>query len=74
MTWNYRVIHRVEAGEDVYAIHEVYYDENHMPKMVTESPSYPMGETMEELQEDLNLYDLAMLKPILEYESFNTAP
>ena len=74
MTWSYRIIHSVEADEDIYAIHEVYHDKGGAPKMVTEFPSYPMGQTWEEFQRDLNLYNLAMLEPGLEYESFNKAP
>jgi hypothetical protein len=67
MTWNYRVVHREIDGEDVYAIHEVYYTAG-VPDMVTENPIYPMGETWDEFRADLNSYNMAMLDPILEYD------
>jgi len=65
MTWNYRVIQRVEPT--TYAIHEVYYD-NGIPKLVTENAVAPMGESPEELRRDCQHYILALDKPILDYD------
>ena len=73
-TWDYRVVHREVDGESVYAIHEVYYDPAGVPTMVTENPVYPMGETWEEFQRDLNRYNMAMLNPILEYDDITSTP
>ena len=60
--WNYRVV-RKSAGEGtdgfVYFIHEAYYetdDETEEETMVlTENPVYPVGSTIEELKEALNM-------------------
>lgn len=70
MTWNYRVIHTVINDEHFFDIHEVYYDDNGEPKFVTEDSVAPMGNTLDELKEDLQHYLLALSKPILEYDSF----
>jgi hypothetical protein len=73
MTWNYRVIHRNDDPtllyEDVYAIHEVYYEDD-VPVSMAVDPSCPQGETIEELREDLEHYRTALDKPILEATKF----
>ena len=70
MTWNYRVV-KTELDDYIeYSIHEVYYDENGEPDGVTENPSWPAGETWEEFQADLNSYNMAMLQPVLDYNTF----
>ena len=41
MTWNYRVVHRVRqealGGREFYGLHEVYYDDQDRPHLVTDS-------------------------------------
>jgi hypothetical protein len=72
MTWNYRVIRRNDdstEGCDVFAIHEVYYEDD-MPGSMAVEPCYPQGETIEELREDFEHYRLALDKPILEATMF----
>lgn len=64
MSWNYRVMER----EGRFAIHEVYYDKNGEANGYTESPVYPAGTSVEELQEMLGKYQEALKKPILKYE------
>ncbi len=71
MTWNYRVVHRVEGGEDVYAIHEAYYD-NDTPTNITEDSVSPQGVTLNELERDFEAYQKALTQPVLEYESFDS--
>ena len=75
MTWNYRVIHeKIILGdyeEDVYTIHEVYYDEEGNPELTTESACYPQGETLDELREDMEFYRRALSKPVLEMSFFD---
>ena len=51
MTWNYRVVHRVANGEDLYAIHEAYYEDD-KPISLTEEAVNPQGETLDELKDD----------------------
>ena len=69
MTWNHRVIRRVnEQGEEYYAIHEVYYNEDNEPHMVTEEAVSPFGETLEELEQDMEWFIKAMRHPVLNYE------
>jgi hypothetical protein len=65
MTWNYRVVHTADVAGESYAIYEVYYD-NGRPSSRTEHPSYPAGETLEELAEDLRHYQAALQQPVLE--------
>lgn len=69
--WNYRVIrHVTEILGEWFAIHEVYYEKG-KPVAVTESPSYPMGETIEELQEDVQYFNQAFRRSVLDYEMFD---
>lgn len=70
MTWNCRVMVRTDkqTGEKIYAIHEVYYDQDGNPESCTENPVSPMGETVDELRGDLSHYQEALAKPVLRYE------
>ena len=72
MKWNYRVIRYRAEGDytECYAIHEVYYDEYGEPWNLTANAVCPVGETMEELREDLKHYMTALAYPILEMEDF----
>lgn len=72
ITWNYRVIHKIENGEHTYAIHEVYYNENGEPWNVTVNSTAPLGETLQELLDDLEHYIDAINRPILEFDGINT--
>ncbi len=55
---------------EIFAIHEVYYDDSGEPYLVTEDPCYPQGETLEELEKDFVLYQKALEEPVLNYEDF----
>lgn len=73
MSWNHRVIRRTfthadESYEDTYAIYEVHYDKNGKVEGYTSEPVSPQGETIEELEEELKLFQAALTKPVLEYE------
>jgi hypothetical protein len=72
MTWNYRLVHQVVNGEDVYAIHEAYYD-GEKPISITEESVNPQGETFEELKCDFVYYLKALELPVLEYADFDTS-
>ena len=57
MTWSYRVVrHRSEMGDDVvehYALHEITYGEDGKPTAMSENPVTFVGETGEEVIEEL---------------------
>ncbi|NHZ97422.1 hypothetical protein [Massilia sp. CCM 8734] len=63
MTWNYRVMN--QAGE--LAVYSVYYDDDGKVEGVSVDPAYPLGETLDELQNCCELYMEALTKPVLEY-------
>jgi hypothetical protein len=63
MTWNYRVMRR----ENTYAIYEVYYDNDGNMETFSEEPVCPMGESLEELRQDLEHYERALAQPTLDY-------
>jgi hypothetical protein len=71
-TWDYRVVRHkgVHDMGDFLQIHEVYYDENGMPDMVTEDPVAAGGETIEEVRQVLEWMLAATEKPILDFDSF----
>ena len=66
--WNHRVIrnHHNETDSVTYQVHEVYYHENGAIEGWTEKPVTPMGETAEELREDIRYFLHAFRRPILE--------
>ena len=66
VSWNYRALKRTINGETVYAIHEVYYDDEGKPNGWTAEPSWPQGETAEELAADFDAYQMARRRPMLE--------
>lgn len=69
--WNYRVAYKVEtiSGNEyaIYGIHEVYYDKEGNPIMITEDSMAPGGESVEELKEDLSWMMKAFDKPPLNW-------
>ena len=73
MSWNYRVIRHIATGAagDWFAIHEVYYDADGMPRAVSEKPISPQGDTCEELLSDLQMMQEAAEKPTLDYVLFS---
>lgn len=74
MGWNYRVIRHMatESGHDYYAIHEVFYNEQGAPCMVSEQPHAPHGDRPEELIAELKLMQDAADKPALDYVLFSS--
>lgn len=67
--WNYRVIKQTTETGDLYAIHEVYY-ENNKPTSCTQNPAWPSGETAEELKKDCLRFLEAFNLPFLGYNDF----
>lgn len=66
MSWTYRVM-RVD-GE--YGIHEVYYNDAGALSSYTEEPVSPIGETLEELLGDMEMFRSALQHPVLTPEDF----
>jgi TFIIF-interacting CTD phosphatase-like protein len=79
MTWDYRVVRRIERGiadeymGEVYAVHEVYYAASE-PNSITENPVYPVAETIDELKKSYAMIAEAFNRPILDYETFTYPP
>lgn len=73
MTWNYRVVRKQTADGEYYGIHEVYYDSDGNPEMVTVEPVAPCGDTLQELVDDMRYYIIAVSRPVLDYEDIGDA-
>lgn len=69
MPWNYRVFRHqyTKDGKCYYAIHECYYDKDGKVNGWTERAIEPYGDTVEELQDVLEMMGEAFSKPVLEY-------
>lgn len=65
MTWEYRVMSR----DGVVAIFEVHYYEDGRIRGYSAEPTFPAGESVEELRGNCGLYLAALGKPVLEYSS-----
>jgi len=67
-SWNYRVIRKPTPDTDsvVHQIHEVYYREDGAIEGWTAEPVTPLGESVEELREDIRYFLQAFRRPVLE--------
>ena len=63
MTLEYRAM----THEGELAIYEVYYYEDGRIKGYSATPVFPVGETIEELRANCDLYIVALTKPVLSY-------
>jgi hypothetical protein len=68
--WNYRVI---EHG-DMFYIHEVYYNARGEITAISENPMHPCGESLDELNGDMELFLQALNRPVLKKEEIRFAP
>ena len=69
MTWNHRVIRRkYETGEEYFAIHEVYYDDNGKPNGVTALPIAIFEDSVEDLAITIERVKECLSKPLLDYD------
>ena len=68
--WNYRVIRKNHPETDsvTYHVHEVYCREDDGIEGWTQESVAPMGETAEELREDIRYFLHAFRRPILEVQ------
>jgi hypothetical protein len=68
MTWGYRVF-LIPAGsvlgQDAYVIREVYYDENDQIEFWSEENVFPVGESEDDLWDDLQLIGEAFQRPVI---------
>ncbi len=74
--WNHRIIEKYhkETDTSTYQIHEVYYSNDGIIESWTESAVGPMGETVDELREDVSFFMKAFQKPVLKEEIENGKP
>ncbi|MCR4290069.1 MAG: hypothetical protein NUV86_07405 [Candidatus Scalindua sp.] len=74
--WNYRVIEKYhkETDKSTYHIHEVYYSDDGTIESWTESAVEPMGETVDELREDIRFFIKAFQMSVLKEETKNGKP
>jgi hypothetical protein len=71
MTWNYRVFLLPSASaleEDLYVIKEVYYNEDDEIEFWSEGNMTPMGNSVEDLEEEMNKFYEAFSEPVLMVE------
>lgn len=68
MSWNYRIVKKIENNECFYGIHEVYYHKDGSFRTCTVNPIEPFGETVDELKKDIELMMKAFELPVLNYE------
>ena len=69
-TWNHRIVQKEirvkgKVEETYYEVHEAHYNSNGELCAITEGAVPPVGETVEELEEELQRMIAACKKPIL---------
>lgn len=72
MNWNYRVIKTVENGDDVFAIHDVYYHSDGTPRAYSVNPSRIIWLEEDEPTAILDRMQGALLKPVLTDADFDS--
>lgn len=70
MTWDYRVV----EDKGTFAIYEVYYNDTGKITAITENPLGPQGETVKELEEDIEYFRRALEMPVLRMGEIVFAP
>lgn len=65
--WNYRVLKKNIGSEVVYEIHECHY-ENDVCIAVSEDPVQPMGESIQELKEELEYMMQAFSMEVIDWK------
>ena len=66
MTWNYRIVSEKAPEGEFLQLYEVYYDDDGKINGMTENPMKPYGESVEELQNDLEYMMEALKQPVLD--------
>lgn len=74
MSWNYRVVKHINDKEELFQIHEVYYNDDGNPEMITETGSSPFGENIQDLSHTMIHMLSALTKPVLDAKMFAPDP
>ena len=74
MSWNYRVVKYGEPLEDVYLIHEVYYNKRGKIECWSEGEMHPLGSSLKELRGDLKHMTQALKLPVLQHKNGKLVP
>ena len=72
MQWNYRIVSEQAPEGEFLQMYEIYYDDGKIIGML-EKPSSPYGESLDELQADMNHMIEAFRKPVLKLEDLENA-
>ena len=64
--WNYRVIYTKHGNDNIFQIHEVYYNADDSIHAWSKNAIAPMGESLKELKGDIKHFLEAFEKPVLE--------
>lgn len=72
MGWNYRLVKHTnyctKKNYVYYSVREIFYDNSGIPDGISSEDSGPVGETLEEFQEDFELYKKALEKSVLVFD------
>jgi hypothetical protein len=70
VSWNYRVLKMADSdGTEMWAVHEVYYNEDGTIKTWTVNSVAPSGESWDELHRDSANYSRALMQPPIDITS-----
>ena len=72
MQWNYRIVSEQAPEGEFLQLYEVYYDDGKIIGML-EKPSTPYGESLDELQADINHMVEAFRRPVLKLKDLENA-
>jgi len=75
MTWNYRIVRmNVDMGdgavEPMLGVHEAYYGEDGVVHSITEEPITIVGESVDVLQDVIDMIQAALDEEVLDYEDY----
>jgi hypothetical protein len=69
-TWNFRIISKKVGKSISYSIHEVYYENGNITSW-TKNPCRMFGESINELEKDLERMARAFIEPVLDYNDLS---
>ena len=64
-TTDYRVVHWHENGKDIFAVHQVFYDDREQPQRISDEPIQLQTNNIEELKDRQFHIAAAFLQEIL---------
>jgi hypothetical protein len=71
-TTDYRVVHWHEAGKDIFAVHQVFYDDRGQPQRITDKPIDLQTHNLDELKDRHFHIAAAFLQEILPGHLYKT--